>query len=91
MCVCLSVQISDILLHMSPLYDVPDHTNHIFSERLSSGDENDRDEDLQKDKYKGKDTQTKTNTKCFKDQMYAIFFSKAGGPRILNIILALFL
>ena len=49
--------------------------NHIFSERLSSGDDNDRDEDLQKDKYKEKDTQTptKTNTKCFQDLMYAIF------------------
>ena len=61
------------ILHLSPSNDVLDHTNHIFSERLSSGDENDRDEDLQKDKYKGKDTQTKTNTKCFKDQIYVIF------------------
>ena len=77
MSVCLSVHICDILLilHLSPLYDVPDHANHIFSESLSSGDDNDRDEDLQKDKYKEKDTQTptKTNTKCFQDLMYAIF------------------
>ena len=71
------VHICDILLllHLSPLYDVPDHTNHIFSESISSGDDNDRDEDLQKDKYKDKDTQThtKTETKCFQDPMYAIF------------------
>ena len=32
-------------LHFSPLYDVLDHTNHIFSENLSSGDDNDWDED----------------------------------------------
>ena len=58
----MSVHICDILLilHLSPLYDVPDHTNHIFSESLSSGYDNDRDEDLQKDKYKDKDTQTQT-------------------------------
>ena len=80
MSVRLSVHICDILLllHLSPLYDVPDHTNHIFSESLSSGDDNDRDEDLQKDKYKDKDTQTKTNTKCFQDPMYAIFIKSRG-------------
>ena len=39
-------------LHLSPPCDVLDHTNHIFSETLSSGDDIDRDEDLQKDKYK---------------------------------------
>ena len=46
--VYLSVHICDILLilHLSPLYDVPDHTNHIFSESLSSGYDNDRDGDL---------------------------------------------
>ena len=33
-----------------------DHTKHIFSESLSSGDDNDQDKDLQKDKYK--DTHT---------------------------------
>ena len=60
-------------LHLSPLYDVRDHTNHIFSESLSSGDDNDWDEELQKDKYKDTQTQTKTETKCFKDPMYAIF------------------
>ena len=63
---------------MSPLYDVPDHTNHIFSESLSSGDDHGRDGDLQKYKYKDKDTQTKTNTKCFQDPMYAIFFKSRG-------------
>ena len=69
-----------LLLHLSPLYDVPDYTNHIFSESLSSGDDNDRDEYLQKDKYKDKDThtQTKTNTKCFQDPMYAIFIKSRG-------------
>ena len=73
MSVCLSVHICDILLilHLSPLYDVPDHANHIFSESLSSGDDNDRDED--------KDTQTKTNTKCFQDPMYLIFFKSRGS------------
>ena len=77
MSVRLSVHICDILLllHLSPLYDVPDHTNHIFSESLSSGDDHDRDGDLQRYIYKDKDThtQTKTNTKCFQDAMYAIF------------------
>ena len=64
----------------SPLYDVLDHTNHIFSESLSSGDDIDRDEDLQEDNYKDKDTQTqtKTNTKCFQDPMYAIFIKSRG-------------
>ena len=57
------VHICDILLilHLSPLYDIPDHTNHIFSESISSGDDIDRDKDLQKDKYKDTQTQTKTN------------------------------
>ena len=53
-----------------------DHTNHIFSESLSSGDDNDRDEYLQKDK--DTHTQTKTNTKCFQDPMYAIFIKSRG-------------
>ena len=35
--------------HLFPLYDVLDHTNQIFSESLSSGDDNDRDKYLQKD------------------------------------------
>ena len=63
-------------LHLSPPYDVLDHTNHIFSESLSSGDHIDGDEDLQKDKYKDKDTQTqtKTNKTCLQDPMCAIFF-----------------
>ena len=64
------------ILHFSPLYDVLDHTNHIFSESLSSGDAIDGDEELQKDKYKDKDTQA--NTKCFHDQMYAIFLKSRG-------------
>ena len=74
----VSVHICDILLilYLSPLYDVPDHTNHIFSESSSSGDDNDQDENLQEDKYK--DTQTKTNTKCFQDPMYAIFIKSRG-------------
>ena len=42
---------------MGMRYDVLDHTNHIFSESLSSDDDNDRDKDLQKDKYKDKGTQ----------------------------------
>ena len=54
-------------LHLSPLYDVLDHTNHIFSESLSSSDDNDQDED------KDTQTQTNTNTECFQDPMYAIF------------------
>ena len=45
-----------MLCYLSPSYDVLDHTNHIFSESLSSGDDNDQDKDLQKDKYK--DTHT---------------------------------
>ena len=39
-------------LHLSPSNDVLDHTNHIFSESLSSGDDNGRHEDLQKTKKK---------------------------------------
>ena len=62
--------------HLSQPYDVLDHTNHIFSESLSSGDDNDRDEYLQKDK--DTHTQTKTNTKCFQDPMYAIFIKSRG-------------
>ena len=56
------------------LYDVLNHTNHIFSESLSSGDDNDRDGYLKKDK----DTHTQTNTKCFQDPMYAIFIKSRG-------------
>ena len=67
---------SPLAVHM---YDVLDHTNHIFCESLSSGDDIDRDGDLQKDKYKDKDTQTQTNTKCFQDSMYAIFFKSRGS------------
>ena len=67
------------------IYLVLDHTNHIFSKSLSSGDDNDRDEYLQKDKYKGfqisyllsscddedkAKTKTKTKTKT-KAQFYA--------------------
>ena len=53
---------------------------YIFSESLSSGDDNDRDGYFQKDKYKYKDThtQTKTNTKCFQDPIYAIFIKRSG-------------
>ena len=39
------------------------------------------DEDLQKVKYKDKDTQTKTSTKCLQDPMYAIF-SQTEDSRI---------
>ena len=46
----------------------------LFSESLSFGDDIDGDKYLQKDKYKDKDTQTKTNKTCFQDPMYAIFF-----------------
>ena len=63
-------------LHLSPSNEVLDRTNHIFSESLSSGDDNDRDEYLQKDK--DTHTQTKTNTKCFQDPMYAIFIKSRG-------------
>ena len=66
----MSMVTSPFAVHM---YDVLDHTNHMFSESLSSGDDIDRDGDLQKDKYKDKDTQTQTNTKYFKEPMYAIF------------------
>ena len=72
----MSMVTSPFAVHM---YDVLDHTNHVFSESLSSGDDIDRDGDLQKDKYKDKDTQTQTNTKCFQDSMYAIFFKSRGS------------
>ena len=42
----------------SPLCDVLEHKNHIFSESLSSGDDNDQDKDMQKDKCIDKDTNT---------------------------------
>ena len=62
-----------VITSTCPLYDVLDHTDHIFSESLSSGDDIDQYEDLQKDKYKDTETQTQTKTKCFEDPMYAIF------------------
>ena len=46
------------------------------AESLSSGDDNDRDKYLQKDK--DTHTQIKTNTKCFQDPMFAIFFKSSG-------------
>ena len=63
MSVRLSVPICDILLllHLSPLYDVPDHTNHIFSVRIRSWQcvsniqDKYKDKDTHKDKYKDKD------------------------------------
>ena len=67
--------------HLSALYYVQDHTNHILSESLSSDDAIDGDKELQKDKYKDKDTQTETNKKCFQDPMYAFFFQKQGVQR----------
>ena len=45
-------------LHLSPPYDFLDHTNHIFSESLSSGDDIDQDKHLQKYKYKDRHTDT---------------------------------
>ena len=48
----MSMVTSPFAVHM---YDVLDHTNHIFSESSSSGDDNDWDEDLQKDKDTDKD------------------------------------
>ena len=65
---------SSIITVVFHINSVLDHTNHIFSERLSSGDDINRDEDLQEDKYKDTQTQTKTNTKCFQDPIHAIFF-----------------
>ena len=53
------------------MYVVLDHTNHIFSENLSFGDDIDGGKDLQKDKYK--DTQTQTKIQRQIDSMYAIF------------------
>ena len=61
-------------LHLSPLNNVLDHTNHIVSESLSSGDDNEKDVD--KYIYKDTQTQTKTNTTCFQDPMYAIFLKQ---------------
>ena len=52
-------------LHLSPPYDVLDHTNHVFSESLSSGDHG--DEDLQKDK------KTKNSFLLFKINLYFIW------------------
>ena len=44
---------------VSPLYDVLDHTNHTFSESLSSGDGNDQDKDtkrqIQRQRHKDTD------------------------------------
>ena len=78
MCVCTFVTSFSFSICLNYIYDVSDHTNHIFSEILSSGDDNDWDKDLHKDYYKDKDTQTNTNTKCFQDPMYAIFFKHRG-------------
>ena len=70
--------------HLSPPYDVLDHTNHIFSESLSSGDDNDQDKDLQKDKYK--DTHTdKDKYKVLPRPNVCYIFPKQGvqGFKIL--------
>ena len=60
----------------SPLCDVLEHKNHIFSESLSSGDDNDQDKDITScdNKYKAKTkattmTQTTTKQMCFKHTM----------------------
>ena len=52
-----------------------------------SGDDNDQDAYLLKDKCKDKDTktQTKTNTKCFQDTMYAIFFITRGFQDLIYL------
>ena len=69
-----------LLLHLSPLYDVPDHTNHKFSESLLSGDDNDRDKYLQIDKCKDKD-----KCKVLPRPNVCYFFQKQGvqGFKIL--------
>ena len=57
---CLFVLYGDIsiYLHYLRLKTIPT----IFSERLSSGEDNDQEKDIQKEK--DKQTHTKTNTKC---------------------------
>ena len=80
MSVCPCVTKRDISIYLHRMYDVLDHTNHVFSESLSSGDDNDRDEYLQKTNTKTK-THThrhKDNTKCFQDPLYAICIKISG-------------
>ena len=66
--------------YYSALYDVLDHTHHIFSESLLSGDDNDRDKYLQIDKCKDKD-----KCKVLPRPNVCYFFQKQGvqGFKIL--------
>ena len=75
---CMYVCVQAWHFHLSPPYDVLDHTYHIFSESLSYGNNIDGDGDLQKDK--DTQTQTKTDTKCFQDLM--LYLSKEGSSRL---------
>ena len=54
--------------HLFPEYDVLDHISHIFSESLSSGDNNDQDEDLRKGQI-----EIQIHTDTDKDK-YKVFF-----------------
>ena len=89
MSVCLSVHIYDIILplHLSQLYDVLDHKNHIFSERLSSGDDNARDKDVQTliDIDIGIDIDKDKILCIFRSEYFSEFFFRSKDLSGLNI------
>ena len=61
-------------LHLSPLFNVLDHINHIFSFDLVTTTINTKT--CKKDK--DRETQTQTKTKCFQDPVYAIKLKSRG-------------
>ena len=71
--VCLSVYAQALHPNFSPLYDVLDQTNHVFSESLSSGDDNDQDKHIEKDKDTNKDMNKDTNKDKDKYKMFQRF------------------
>ena len=75
----MSMVTSPFAVHM---YDVLDHTNHMFSESLSSGDDNDRDKDLQKKQIQRQRHTDKNKYIVLPRPNVCNLFSKAGGPRI---------
>ena len=74
----------DILL-FSPLYDVLDQTNHIFSEILSFGDENNQHNDLKKEQTKKKKTYVDKYKYKLLQRLNAMYISEKQGAKGFEI------
>ena len=76
------------IIFPTELQKVPPDSLSSYHFVLSSDDDNEQYEDLQKDKYKDKDTETQKQCwKCFHDPMYAIFLKSRAwvqGYQICN-------